>query len=178
MAHWTISAPPTDRGKVKILKLQHKVGKADVIASTNDKKSTALAKCFFPTKPQEEEQQVKEKYLKACKGVGRITREQIWDQLRKTKPYKALGPDGIPNIVLSNCTDLIVDRLYFIYKAMLKRGLFYRLWKISTMVVLQNPGKPRYDIPKAYRPIALLNMMWKILSTIVASHITHLAKKH
>ncbi len=74
-----ISAPPTDRGKAKIPKLQYKVGKADAIASTNDEKSAALAKCFFPAKPPEEEQQVKEKYPKACKGVGRIIREQIRD---------------------------------------------------------------------------------------------------
>jgi len=177
-AHQTISAPPMDRGKVKIPKLQHKVGEADMVANTNDEKSAALAKCFFPAKPPEEEQQVKEKYPKACKGVGRITREQIRDQLRKTKLYKAPGPDGIPNIVLSNCADLIVDRLYFIYEATLERGLFYRPWKISMMVILRKPGKPRYNVPKAYRPIALLNTMWKILSVIVASHITHLAEKH
>jgi len=82
------------------------------------------------------------KYPKACKGVGKITREEIHEQLRKTKPFKAPGPDGIPNIVLSNSADLIMDRLFYIYKAMLERGLQYAPWKVSITVVLRKPGKP------------------------------------
>jgi hypothetical protein len=46
------------------------------------------------------------------------------------------------------------------------------------MVVLHKLGKPQYDIPKAYRPIALLNMMWKTLTAIIADHISFLAEKH
>jgi hypothetical protein len=45
-------------------------------------------------------------------------------------------------------------------------------------VVLQKLGKLCYDMPKAYRPIALLNTMWKILAAIIASHITFLTEKH
>jgi hypothetical protein len=33
-------------------------------------------------------------------------------------------------------------------------------------------------VPKAYRPITLLNTMWKILMAIIASHITFLTEKH
>ena len=44
--------------------------------------------------------------------------------------------------------------------------------------MLRKPGKPRYDIPKAYRPIVLLNTMWKVLMAIVASHITFITEKH
>jgi len=65
-----------------------------------------------------------------------------------------------------------------ICKAMLERGLFYEPWKVSTTVMLWKLGKPRYDVSKAYRPIALLNMMWKVLVVVVASHIMHLTKKH
>jgi hypothetical protein len=85
-----------------------------------------LATSFFLTKPQELESDNKTKYLKQCKGVGKITREQVIEQLKRTKPYKALGPNGIPNIVLSKCTDIILDRLYFIYEATLEKGLFYK----------------------------------------------------
>ena len=60
-----------------------------------------------------------------CKGVGKITREQIHKQLRKTKLFKAPGPDGIPNVVLSNSIDLIMDRLFYIYEAMLESSLQY-----------------------------------------------------
>ncbi len=43
--------------------------------------------------------------------------------------------------------------------------------------MLRKPGKLHYDILKAYRPITLLNMMWKVLTVIVASHITFLLEK-
>ena len=177
-AHRMTAAPPTDGGKAKIPKLKHRVDGGEVIASTNKEKSVALAKCFFPIKPQETEANAGMKFPKACKGVGSITREQIGEQLRKTKPFKAPGPDGIPNIVLSRCADIITDRLFYIYEAMLERGLLYNPWKVSTTVVLRKPGKPRYDVPKAYRPIALLNTMWKVLTAIVANHITHLTEKY
>ena len=177
-AHWLISAPPTDGGKAKIPKLKFKLGEVNMVASSNEEKSIALAKCFFPTKPQDRDTSKEVRYLKACKGVGKIIREQICEQLRRIKPFKAPGPDGIPNTVLSNCADILVDRLYFIYDAMLERGLQYKPWKISTTVVLRKPGKPRYDVPKVYRPIALLNTLWKVLTAIVASHITFLSERH
>jgi hypothetical protein len=121
------AALPMDGGKVKILKLKHRVGKEKVFTSINEDKSVALAKCFFPVKLQETGASVGEKFPKACKGVGTIMREQIHEQLRKMKPFKASGPDSIPNIVLSKCTDIIINRLFFIYKAMLEKGFLYSL---------------------------------------------------
>jgi hypothetical protein len=107
-----------------------------------------------------------------------ITREQIERQLRRIKPYKAPGPDGIPNIVLTKCADLLLDRLLQIYKAIYDKKLHYDPWKNFTTVVLRKPGKPRYDVPKAYRPIALLNTMWKVLTATVAEHLTYYTEKY
>jgi hypothetical protein len=76
-AHHIVSAPHIDRGKAKIPKLKYKVGDQELTASTNEEKSGALTKCFFPIKPQDQGQNAEVKYPKACKGVGRITREQI-----------------------------------------------------------------------------------------------------
>jgi hypothetical protein len=172
-----IMVPPTDGGKAKIPKLKHKIGGTDALASTNEEKSAALASNIFPAKPQEEPQ-VSSKLPKACKGVGKITKEQIRVQLKNIKPYKAPGPDGIPNIALSSCADEIVNRLLYIYEAMLERGLLYKPWKASTTVMLRKPGKPHYNVPKAYRPIALLNTMWKVLTAIIANHISFLTEEH
>jgi hypothetical protein len=43
---------------------------------------------------------------------------------------------------------------------------------------LHKPGKPRYDTPKAYRPIALLNTLCKVLTAIVANVMTFYTEKH
>ena len=46
------------------------------------------------------------------------------------------------------------------------------------MVVLRKLGKPRYDSPKAYRPIALLNTMSKVLTAIMAELMTSYRESH
>jgi hypothetical protein len=61
---------------------------------------------------------------------------------------------------------------------MVKNAWYYDPWRISTTVVLRKPGKPRYDTPKAYRPIALLNTLCKVLTAIVADVMTFYTEKH
>jgi hypothetical protein len=98
--------------------------------------------------------------------------------MAKLKPYKAPGPDGIPNIVLTKCADILSDRLYHIYTAMFEKDLFYAPWKQFTTIVLRKPGKPKYNIPKAYRPIALLNTMVKVLTAVLAEQLMYYAEKY
>ena len=179
---WTanriISAPATDGGKARIPILKRQLETQETAAYTNNEKAEALAECFFPPKPQEDNSQTERKYPRQCRGNIKITAEQIQNQTRKLKPYKAPGPDGIPNIVLTKCADMLIDRLLPIFEAMFERGLMYKPWKTFTTVVLRKPGKPRYDVPKAYRPIALLNTMWKVLTAIVAEQLTYVSEKY
>ncbi|EDQ98326.1 uncharacterized protein LACBIDRAFT_170068, partial [Laccaria bicolor S238N-H82] len=49
-------------------------------------------------------------------------------------------------------------------------------WQVFTMAVLRKPGKPCYEIPKAYRPIALLCTIPKVLTVIVAENISHMVE--
>jgi Reverse transcriptase (RNA-dependent DNA polymerase) len=133
---------------------------------------------LFPSKPVDEGIPPGYAYPTACCKPDHIMKDQIAFQIRKLKPYKAPGPDGIPNIVLMRCADLLSDRLYHIYKAMLERSLHYAPWKTFTTVVLRKPGKPRYDIPKAYRPIALLNTLWKVLAAVITDQLTFYSEKY
>ena len=136
-----------------------------------------LAKTFFPPKPPDDTP-LQFVYPKLICDFDPISREQITRQLAKLKPYKAPGPDGIPNIVLTKSANVIVDRLYYIYKAILEQDVYYEPWRASTTVVLRKPGKPRYDIPKAYRPIALLNTMSKVLTALMAELMTFYTETH
>ena len=179
---WTIHRLTTsqggDSGKARIPALIYKEGDSERTASMNREKGNILAKSFFPTKPPVDNALSGAKYPKACSRAGKITPEQVSAQLKKLKPYKAPGPDSIPNIVLTKCADMIVERLTHIYVALLEEKLSYKPWKEFIMIVLRKPGKPRYDAPKAYCPIALLNTMWKVVTVIVASHITYVTEKH
>ena len=176
--HKLISGPATDGAKARIPALKGKVDNRETTASSNTEKSKALAKSFFPSKPDNTGIAENYQYPKACCNASQITREQIAQQIRKLKPYKAPGPDGIPNIVLMRCADILLDRLLRLYKAMVEKNLHYAPWKSFTTVVLRKPGKPRYDVPKAYRPIALLNTLWKVLAAVVADQLTYINEKH
>jgi hypothetical protein len=61
---------------------------------------------------------------------------------------------------------------------MLDENLMFKPWKESVTVVIRKPSKSNYSTPKAYRPIALLNTMWKVITAIVANHISYYTEKH
>jgi len=96
--------------------LKYKVGEEDQVARTNEKKGITLAKGFFPPKPIKLDLDNKEEYPNQCQGNIKISIKQIQGQLQKLKPFKAPGPDSIPNIILTKCTDLLAGSLLHIYE--------------------------------------------------------------
>jgi hypothetical protein len=123
-AHKYISAPPGDCGKTRIPDLSHVDKGERLTASINKEKSKALAKTFFPKKLKDGKQHPNAaKPTPICKADP-ISRDQIKRALARLKPYKAPGPDGIPNVVLTKCADILEDRLWHIYSAIWDRGLY------------------------------------------------------
>lgn len=171
------SAAASDRGKTRIPTLQYTAEEQEVIARSNGEKGKVLTKVFFLPKLQGDRIQPGLKYLYQCKGNIKITVEQIQKQMKRLKPFKAPGPDSIPNIVLTKCTDMLTSRLFCIYEAMFEHSLLYKPWKSFTTVVLCKPGKLKYNMPKVYRPIALLNTMWKVVIGIVTEQLTYLVEE-
>jgi len=41
------------------------------------------------------------------------------------------------------------------------------------LVIILKPGKPSYSAPKAFRPIALLNTVGKLIKKMLSNHIQH-----
>lgn len=123
------SAAASDRGKTRIPMLRYMAGEQEVMARSNREKRNALAKGFFLPKLQGDGLQPGFKYLRQCKGKIKITVEQIQKQMKKLKPFKAPGPDSIPNVVLTKCADILTRRLFCIYEMMFKHSLLYKLWK-------------------------------------------------
>ena len=165
--------PPTDGGKSSIPAL-NLLGQDGAVTSTesNTEKSTALADAFFPLPPTTPK--VPLSYYPEPANIFRyFTRSQIKKTTKKLSAFKAPGPDGIPNVVLKQCVDILTDRLYYIFRAIFELDVYPSEWQESITVVLRKPGKPSYADPKAYRPIALLNTMGKLFSAIVADDLSH-----
>ena len=113
-AHRYISAPSAAGSSTWIPMLVTMNDGTESLTSSNKDKSKVLAKIFFPEKQpvaQPDSQSMQEQKEQVCE-LDPITRDQIRRHLAKLKPYKAPGPDGIPNIVLIKCADLITNRLY------------------------------------------------------------------
>jgi hypothetical protein len=178
---WTaqkyITAPPGDCRRTRIPDLTYVDDKGQQHASSNEDKGKVLAKMFFLDKPATKNAPAMMLPNPICKA-NPISRAQMRRALTRLKPFKAPGPDGIPNIVLSKCADVIESRIWYIYTVIFEKGWYYMPWKNFTTVVLQKPGKPRYNVPKAYCPITLLNTMGKVLTSIVAEQLTFYTEKH
>ena len=133
----------------------------------NEDKSAMLSSHMFSSQPNIST--VLEQYLydNQLSDPPGITEEQIHWHLANLSPYKAPGRDGIPNIMLKSCVETILPYLAHIFRASLHLKVYLDQWRESITCVLHKPEKPRYDIPKAYQPVTLLNTITKLLSSIV-----------
>ena len=169
-----ITEVPNDYSRQRIPALINNEG---VAITSNEEKSQALANAFFPPPPPNPHTFPPTD----TPTVGRFTpysNERILRAIRKLKAHKAPGPDGIPNFVIISCADLLVDHLQPIYQAIITTNIYPASWKQSDTIVLRKPGKTAYNIANSYRPIALLNTLAKLLSTLVAEDISFLCEVH
>ena len=165
--------------RIPTLKTKNEEG-IKVEINTNEDKAKIFAKTFFPPPPpiQQDPEATQDDYLDPLPDPPPPDKEQIESAIRRLSPYKAASPDGIPNIVLQKCLPTLADYLIQIYHAILELQLFYNPWREFTTIILKKPDKPNYEMPKAYRPIALISTMAKVLTAIVAENISCLVKQH
>ena len=105
-----------------------------------------------------------------------ITEKEVAEAIHATQPMKAPGPDGIPNKALQASASLLAGHLTSIFNQSLKLGHCPTHFRNSTTVVLRKPGKDDYKVPKAYRPIALLNTIGKVMDAVLARRLSWLVE--
>ncbi|KAI0363581.1 hypothetical protein BV20DRAFT_924623, partial [Pilatotrama ljubarskyi] len=108
-----------------------------------------------------------------------VTDSQVRQAIRALRSFKAPGPDAIPNerLVQQHCADTLTPVLGSLFRATLSLQYYPDQWRLSDTVVLQKPGKTDYTVAKAWRPIALLNCMSKILSRCIADTLVFEAEQ-
>jgi ribonuclease HI len=173
-----VSSEPSDFSSARIPSLKTSTNDLPSIATSNTDKIAALSNSFFPPPPAQASVPVNFVYPQPLPGIKFFTKERIKQTVRQLKPFKTPGPDGIPNIILSKSIDVLIDHLFYIYRAVFELDVYHDRWLTSSTLVLRKPGKPAYNVAKAYRPIGLLDTIGKLLSTMVAANLSHLAEKH
>ena len=172
--------PTGDGGKSRIptLKVPGEVDGLTREINTNDGKAEVLAQGFFPKKPDQSRVPEDYEYPEPLPPPPPVTPEQITRQIRRLSPFKASGPDEIPNVVLQKCLEQLLDYLVYLFRGVFELRTYYPKWQEFTTAVLRKPGKPCYEVPKAYRPIALLCTIPKVLTAIVAEDVSFMIEKN
>lgn len=178
-AHKYVTGDPTDGSASKTLALKKKKENGTVTYTENDEeKANLLFRTFFPDIGEYQKPPTNYKYPPSKFEFREITDTQIHKAIERLKPYKAPGSNGIPNVVLKKTAQLIVPIIGPLFRATFRIGYFPQEWKDSEIIVLRKPGKPDYAEPNAYRPIALLDTIGKVLSSCVSEDLLAFAEKY
>src|SRR6187402_3869362 len=100
------------------------------------------------------------------------TADEVTSLLKARKPYKAPGNDRIPNGFLKAMGPRLAEAVAQLANACWALGHFPARFKEARTVVLRKPGKPSYSEPGAWRPIALLNTIGKLIESLMAKRLS------
>ena len=179
IANKYLNAEPTDYSSSRIPDLKVKTGPTDsdkIMISENSDKAKELISTFFPPPPPTPNIP-NFVYPEPLKHKGRFTRDDIHSTIKKLKPFKAPGEDGIQNIVLQQCVNVIIDHIYFIFHTILELDAYPDRWLIILTIILRKAGKTSYNYAKLFCPIGLLNTLGKLFSSLVATDLSFLTEK-
>jgi hypothetical protein len=99
--------------------------------------------------------------------------EELFDLLRHTSNGSAPGSLGIGWSLLKKGWGAVKDHLILTYNTCFRLGHHPARWREAKVVAIPKPDKPDYSLPKAHRPILLLETMSKLLEKAVAKHMQY-----
>ena len=151
----------------------------DQIASTFEEKTEMLKQKFFPPAPPADLSEIEGSFYPSpphCPTI--VTRSEVTESIRRLKPDTAPGPDGITNRIVKACSEKLSDLLTPLFQACIDQAYHPRAFKTANTITLRKIDKDDYTAPNAYRPIALLNTLGKVMESIMSKKITHIAETH
>ena len=100
---------------------------------------------------------------------------ELKDLIQKLKIKKSPGHDQITNKVLKHLPKKSIILLTYIYNSMLRLSYFPLIWKLSVIILIHKPNKPKDD-PSSYRPISLLPVLGKLFEKVMLKRIRPILK--
>ena len=132
MEHHYTSGNPTDGRKAQIPTLKAAglmPGDTSIQAvEMNEEKSRLFKTTSFPGIPTPGPTQPANAYPVPKFKFSLVNDAQIHHAISKLGPYKTPGLDGIPNIMITKCADLVVLHLGPLYHATFKLGIYPEQW--------------------------------------------------
>ena len=109
--------------------------------------------------------------------IRAITMAELHGALRKLKRNKAPGLDGVKQDVLRLLDYYAETKLLQLLNECLTSGKIPKEWKQARIVcIYKNKGSP--SLPENYRPISLLNTLYKLYASILQARLAERHDKH
>ena len=96
-----------------------------------------------------------------------ITEDKVKEAINSFGSGKAAGPDQIKPTVLKNLPSCFMKRLTELYRASIGLGYIPKAWADSKVIFIPKQGKGNYSEAKAFRPITLMNFVFKSLEKLM-----------
>ena len=100
-----------------------------------------------------------------------ISIDEIAEAIKGTNNKSAPGPSGINYKILKWAFDACPEVFVHVFNLSLSNSI--HPWKHATVVPVPKPNKPDYSVPKAYRPVSLMECTGKLLEKVIAKRITN-----
>lgn len=107
-----------------------------------------------------------------------VTTYEVTNIIRNLPNNKAKGDDQIPNELLKLAESLLSPHLAVIFNQCLKLSFYPPQWKNAITAIIRKHDKPDYSEPGAYRPIALLSCISKVLETLLTRRLSYWAESN
>ncbi|KAF8673613.1 hypothetical protein AX14_005342 [Amanita brunnescens Koide BX004] len=109
-----------------------------------------------------------------------ISRQEILDMIKLTSNSSAPGPDHVTwhHLKAIVQVDNALTAIQTLFNNVCSHGVWPSWFSESISIIIPKPKKPDYTVPKAYRPIPLLNTLGKLLTKIIANRMQFDAAAH
>ena len=97
-----------------------------------------------------------------------ITEQELGETIRQTKNEKCPGSDGFTNEFYKEFQEEIIPLLCRVFNWALDNKEYAPTWNSAIITVIHKAGKDPADC-SSYRPISLLNVDQKLLTSILAN---------
>jgi len=179
--------------KSQLTKIEKKIGEDVKIITKNEEVKEEIKtfwKDIFKTRKKEPEKEIpkwlknkktteiKEKITQVCNKIGEnITKDEIKTTIEDLKKEKASGKDKIPGEILKIITEEedIMEYIKTLYNKIKDENIKPDEWRRNVIFTIYKSGSP-YE-PKNYRPISLMNIIYKVYISIINKRLTETLEK-
>ena len=155
--------------------LQYQTENSHLKVVTFDEKCDAFMKVLF-TKPPFSEEPTWINYQDSKKWTWpEMNKNEIKTAIFTSSIKKAAGPDTISFLIIQKIYQVLENRFYKLYKALIESGYHPKYWKKAIGVILRKQNR-KATILKSYRVVSLLNCLGKVAEKIIATRLSCLAE--